>query len=54
MRFGVYSKFVSEGFDVNSASYKQAIEDCKLDSRSIVNAISSKSSEQISQYVNSL
>lgn len=50
----VYSKFVNEGLDVNSDSYKQVIEDCMTASEDIINAIASENAEKISQYVSSL
>ena len=50
----VYGKFVNEGLDVNSDSYKQTLEDCMTASGDIINAIASESAEQISQYVSSL
>jgi hypothetical protein len=50
----VYGKFVSEGLDVSSDSYKQTLEDCKTASGDIINAIASENDEMISQYMSSL
>ena len=50
----VYGKFVNEGLDVNSDSYKQTLEECMAASGDIINAIASENAEKISQYVSSL
>ena len=50
----VYGKFVNEGLDVNSDSYRQAIEDCMNASGDIINAIASENADKISEYLSSL
>lgn len=50
----VHGKFANEGLDVNSDSYKQAIDDCLTASEDIINAIASENAEKIAQYVSSL